>query len=265
MAQGGDVGAIPRGLRIGDDDTITGLFLGPNAAQANSQTHDSEVYRGEAASLDDLGALIEAITREGVRDSRVLSAMQRVDRARFVPESSRAHAYENVPLAIGKGQTISQPLVVGLMTQALEVEASSKVLEVGTGSGYQTAILAELAGQVISVERHAGLANHARELLEHLGYSNVRVFIGSGSAGWPDEAPYDRVMVTAGSPRIPIHLVARLSKHGRLVAPVGSRFEQQLVVLTKGSAGLVEHSLGPVRFVPLIGEGAWADDDTPEE
>jgi len=210
--------------------------------------------------MEALDRLVDLIGSEGVADSRVLAAMRSVDRALFVPEASRDQAYENVPLAIGQGQTISQPLVVGLMTQALELAPESKVLEVGTGSGYQTAILAELAHEVISVERHARLAEHARELLTRLGYSNVKVFVGSGSTGWPDEAPYDRILVTAGSPRIPIHLVARLTKNGRLVVPVGSRYEQQLIVLEKGPSGLIEHNLGPVRFVPLIGEGAWQED-----
>ncbi|HEY8695796.1 MAG TPA: protein-L-isoaspartate(D-aspartate) O-methyltransferase [Chloroflexota bacterium] len=213
--------------------------------------------------MEALDRLVEIISREGVLDTRVLAAMRKVDRALFVPEASRDRAYLNVPLAIGQGQTISQPLVVGLMTQALALNDGSKVLEVGTGSGYQTAILAELAGQVISVERHAKLAESARELLARLGYGNVRVHTGSGVKGWPDDAPYDRILVTAGAPRIPIHLVARLERNGRLVAPVGSRYEQRLIVLEKGPGGLVEHNLGAVRFVPLIGEGAWdesADD-----
>jgi protein-L-isoaspartate(D-aspartate) O-methyltransferase len=210
--------------------------------------------------MEALDALVARIAREGVSDTRVLAAMRKVDRALFVPEASRDQAYENVPLAIGYGQTISQPLVVGLMTQALELTPESKVLEVGTGSGYQTAILAELAGEVISIERHSLLAERARERLEQLGYANVKVYAGSGSAGWPRDAPYDRILVTAGSPRIPVHLVASISKNGRLVVPVGSRYEQQLIVLEKGPGGLLEHNLGPVRFVPLIGEGAWEED-----
>ncbi|HVA24817.1 MAG TPA: protein-L-isoaspartate(D-aspartate) O-methyltransferase, partial [Chloroflexota bacterium] len=194
--------------------------------------------------MEALDRLVDVISRDGVADTRVLAAMRKVDRVLFVPEGSRDQAYLNVPLAIGQGQTISQPLVVGLMTQALALNDDSKVLEVGTGSGYQTAILAELAGQVISVERHARLAERARELLSRLGYDNVRVHAGSGANGWPADAPYDRILVTAGSPRIPIQLVARLKKNGRLVVPVGSRREQQLVVLEKGPGGLVEHNLG---------------------
>lgn len=212
--------------------------------------------------MDSRDRLLETISREGVSDTHVLAAMRKVDRARFVPEAHRAEAYDNIPLAIGLGQTISQPLVVGLMTQALALHEDCKVLEVGTGSGYQTAILAELAGQIISVERHARLAERAKALLAELGYHNVKVFTGSGSTGWPEEAPYDRILVTAGSPRIPVHLVARLSRGGRLVVPVGSKVEQQLIVLEKGESGLVEHNLGTVRFVPLVGEGAW-DEPSP--
>jgi protein-L-isoaspartate(D-aspartate) O-methyltransferase len=210
--------------------------------------------------MEDLNQMVETVSRGGVTDPRVLSAMRKVDRALFVPEASRDQAYQNVPLSIGQGQTISQPLVVGMMTQALQLTPETKVLEVGTGSGYQTAVLAELAGQVISVERHARLAELARERLRQLGYTNVQVFVGSGSTGWPQDAPYDRILVTAGSPRIPVDLVARMSKNGRLVVPVGSRYEQQLIALEKGPTGLVEHNLGPVRFVPLIGEGAWQDE-----
>ncbi len=185
--------------------------------------------------------------------------MRRVDRARFVPPESHDQAYDNIPLSIGYGQTISQPLVVGLMTQALQAQPSDRVLEVGTGSGYHTAILAELAAEVISIERHARLSERARLLLEDLGYRNVRLFVGSGSGGWPVAAPYDRILVTAGSPRIPVRLLASLAKNGRLVVPVGTRQEQQLVLLEKGPHGVSERSLGPVRFVPLIGEGAWND------
>jgi protein-L-isoaspartate(D-aspartate) O-methyltransferase len=208
--------------------------------------------------VEALDRLVDLISSEGVTDERVLAAMRKVDRAFFVPEASRDQAYENAPLPIGQGQTISQPLVVGLMTQALLLTPALKVLEVGTGSGYQTAILAELCGEVISVERHGTLSEQAGARLEQLGYANVRLYVGSGSLGWAEEAPYDRILVTAGSPRIPIHLLAQLAKHGRLVVPIGSRYEQQLMALDKGESGLEEHSLGAVRFVPLIGEGAWA-------
>ncbi len=206
--------------------------------------------------------MLEIIRREGVTDPRVLAAMGKIDRALFVPDDVRDQAYDNAPLPIGKGQTISQPLVVGLMTQALEPAPEHKVLEVGTGSGYQTAVLAELAGRVVSVERHRALADRARALLADLGYANVAVHHGSGSTGWPEEAPYDRILVTAGSPRIPVRLVARLTRDGRLVAPVGPRSQQELIVLSKGPHGVEERSLGPVRFVPLIGEGAW--DEQPD-
>ena len=208
-----------------------------------------------------LNGLLDEIRNEGVQDEHVLSAMRKVDRALFVPADSRELAYANTPLLIGQGQTISQPLVVGLMTQALDVRPDSKVMEVGTGSGYQTAVLAELASEVISVERHAPLAERARELLARLGYSNVRVHTASGSTGWPSDAPYDRILVTAGAPRIPVHLVARLKSGGRLVVPVGPRASQQLIVLDKTAGGLQERVLGEVRFVPLVGDGAWQEDN----
>ena len=210
--------------------------------------------------MDALDRLIEALRAEGVADQHVLDAMRRVDRAGFVPDSSRHLAYENAPLAIGQGQTISQPLVVGLMSQALALEQEHKVLEVGTGSGYQTAILGELAGHVVTVERHRLLAERAQAVLDQLGYTNIEVHIGSASAGWPAYAPYDRILVTAGAPRIPVQLVAQLAPGGRLVVPIGPRAEQQLTVVDKGPNGLLERSLGPVRFVPLVGEGAWPDD-----
>jgi protein-L-isoaspartate(D-aspartate) O-methyltransferase len=201
--------------------------------------------------------LLNELQQQGVTDQRVLAAMRAVPRAEFVPEESRQRAYENIPLSIGMGQTISQPLVVGLMTQALHVGPDHRVLEVGTGSGYQTAILGELAGTVISVERHQRLADSARRRLERMGYRNAYIYPGSGSAGWADQAPYDRIVVTAGSPRIPIHLVAQLTRHGRIVVPVGTQHEQRLMAIEKGDHGLAEIDLGPVRFVPLIGEGAW--------
>ena len=209
--------------------------------------------------MDALDRLVHIVRREGVTDTRVLAAMRKVDRALFVPENSRDQAYVNAPLAIGQGQTISQPLVVGLMTQALAPDSACSVLEVGTGSGYQTAILAELCGQVVSLERRPKLADSARTRLSTLGYTNVHVHAGSGTRGWTQDAPYDRILVTAGSPRIPIHLLAQLARDGLMVVPVGSRYEQQLVVLEKGPGGLVERNLGAVRFVPLIGEGAWAE------
>jgi len=212
------------------------------------------------AANEALDRLIDTLAREGVADARVLAAMRKVDRALFVPESVRDEAYVNAPLPIGHGQTISQPLVVGLMTQALELTPTSKVLEIGTGSGYQAAILAELAGQVISVERLPELADRARRLLARLGYQSVAVHTGDGSQGWPDGAPYDRILVTAGAPRIPIHLVARLARDGLMVVPVGTKEQQELVVLRKGPGGLAERNAGAVRFVPLVGRGAWKDE-----
>ncbi len=206
---------------------------------------------------DPLQMLIETLRAEGVTDEKVLAAMAVTDRAEFVLDEYRSQAYDNAPLPIGFGQTISQPLVVGLMTQALQLEPESKVLEVGTGSGYQAAILARLSSEVITVERVPELAQRAAAILARLGLTNVKVRTGSAAAGWPEEAPYDRILITAGAPRLPVRLLARLRPGGRLVVPVGSLRSQRLLVIEKGSQGIKEHDLGAVQFVPLIGEGAW--------
>ena len=203
--------------------------------------------------------LIEYLRHE-IEDERVLNAMARVRRELFVPSSSRHLAYEDRPLPIGEGQTISQPFIVALMTQALELEGTEKVLEVGTGSGYQAAILAELALEVITVERLHKLANTARRTLEKLGYTNIKVHTATRTLGWPDEAPYEAIMVTAGAPRIPQLLIDQLTVGGRLVIPVGSRWEQDLLQVVKQKEGFTARNLTPCRFVPLIGEEAWREE-----
>ena len=202
----------------------------------------------------------EQIESREVRDARVLDAMRRVPRHLFVPESVRERAYEDRPQPIGDRQTISQPLMVGMMTELLHLWGDEKVLEIGTGSGYQTAILAELAGRVISVERHASLANRARELLAHLGYGNVEVHAGDGSRGYPPKAQYNRILVTAGSPSIPDPLVEQLASGGRMVIPVGSSDVQTLKILFKDSSGRVTvDDYGECLFVPLIGCHGWSE------
>lgn len=198
--------------------------------------------------------------RHEIKDERVLNAMTRVRRELFVPSSSRHLAYEDRPLPIGEGQTISQPFIVALMTQALELVGTEKVLEVGTGSGYQAAILAELAREVITVERLQKLANTARRTLEKLGYTNVKVHSVEKTLGWPAEAPYDAIMVTAGAPRIPQELIDQLTVGGRLVIPVGSHWEQDLLQVVKQKEGFTAKNLTPCRFVPLIGEHAWREE-----
>lgn len=199
--------------------------------------------------------------RRDIRDERVLAAIASVPRERFVPDELRAFAYENRPLPIGHGQTISQPLIVAMMTEALALQGTEKVLEVGTGSGYQAAVLAELAGEVVSVERIVPLAEQAAAVLADLGYDNVRVHIAGDALGWPQEAPYAGIIVTAGSPQIPEALLEQLAPGGRLVIPVGARDVQELLLVVNTPSGLTTRRLGPCRFVPLVGSEAWSTTD----
>lgn len=196
--------------------------------------------------------------RRHVRDRRVLAAMARVPREQFVPAEWRPAAWENRPLPIGHGQTISQPEIVAAMTAALRLRGDEEVLEVGTGSGYQAAVLAELAREVISVERVPKLVAAARARLTALGYGNVRVEQATDELGWRAGAPYDAILVSAGAPRVPAPLLDQLRLGGRLVIPVGERSEQELLRVTRrpGRELRVER-LGPCRFVPLIGPNAW--------
>jgi len=189
----------------------------------------------------------------------VLAAMSRVPRERFVPPQSQQLAYEDMPLPIGLGQTISQPFIIALMTEALEFTGEEKVLEVGTGSGYQAAILAELARLVITTERLPALAETAGNVLSELGYINIEVRLAEEALGWRREAPYDAIMVTAGAPRVPADLLAQLKVGGRLVVPVGSRYVQELYKITRRRGKNTVQNLGGCRFVPLIGKGAWEE------
>ena len=202
-------------------------------------------------------ALLAELARE-VSDPRVLSAIARVPRERFVPPELRLHAYENRPLPIGYGQTISQPLIVAIMTQALDLRGDEKVLEVGTGSGYQAALLSRLAAHVVTVERVPELARQAEGALAELGYDNVEVHVAGDTLGWPEGAPYDAIIVTAGAPRVPHELVEQMRIGGRMAVPVGSRDLQELVQVVRSPEGPVIISLGPCRFVPLVGPGAWS-------
>ncbi|MFN2229493.1 MAG: protein-L-isoaspartate(D-aspartate) O-methyltransferase [Anaerolineae bacterium] len=192
-----------------------------------------------------------------IQDELVLEAMRTVPRHRFVPAYVRGSAYRDAPLPIGEGQTISQPYVVAFMTEALQLSGGEKVLEIGTGSGYQAAVLALIAGEVISVERLPRLAEEARRTLAELGYDNVRVVVGDGTQGWPEEAPYDAIMVTAASPEVPAPLLQQLADGGRLVAPVGPRHTQQLVRVRREGEEFRREDLLGVAFVPLIGEHGW--------
>ena len=199
------------------------------------------------------------LRQRNIRDERVLAAMARVPRHEFVAELYRGQAYDDNPLPIGEGQTISQPYIVALMLELLELSSQHTVLEIGTGSGYQTALLAELARQVYSIERHAALAQAARTTLQRLGYTNISVEVGDGSAGLSAHAPYDRIVVAAAAPEIPQPLIDQLKEGGRLIIPIGPPEAQQLKLISKtnGVPGLSEY-VG-CRFVPLIGEQGYRD------
>jgi protein-L-isoaspartate(D-aspartate) O-methyltransferase len=222
--------------------------IGAGAAGAAAAAEFSE-------RQDERDAMVAGqIAARGVRAPRVLAALRRVPRHAFVPASRRASAYDDRPLPIGEGQTISQPYIVALMTEAAEVEPGDKVLEVGTGSGYQAAVLAEIASDVRSIELLEPLASRARAALDRLGYGAVRTRVGDGYKGWPDAAPFDAILVTAAPPEVPPALVEQLAKGGRLVLPVGPDGEvQTLVRLKKREDGTLERSeFGAVRFVPLV-------------
>ena len=193
-----------------------------------------------------------------IADKRVIEAMKHVPREAFVSQEQCHLAYEDRPLGIGFGQTISQPFIVALMVQALELRGDEKVLELGTGSGYEAAILAGLAQKVVTVECIRELAESARQVLGNLGYSNIEVHISGKTLGWPKEAPYDAVIVSAGAPTVPKVLLEQLAWNGRLVIPVGSRWQQELLRVTKLRKRNRIENLGGCYFVPLIGEGAWS-------
>ncbi len=205
-------------------------------------------YAGARATMVE-----EQIAQRGVRDPGVLSAMRQVPRHLFVPQALRDQAYVDDPLPIGDGQTISQPYIVALMTQLLELEGDEKVLEIGTGSGYQAAVLARLARQVYTIEIRAALGRNAERTLEELGFDNVHVRIGNGYLGWPEAAPFDAIIVTAAPDHIPGALIEQLAVGGRMVVPVGTAI-QDLVLLTKTADGVAQRKVVPVRFVPMIGE-----------
>ena len=199
--------------------------------------------------------------RAEVDDERVIRAMERVSRENFVPDDLHDRAYDDAALPIGQRQTISQPLMVAMMVSALRVRRSDKVLEVGTGSGYQAAVLAELAGRVITVERVPELSQSAAERLAALGYTNVDVYEAGPELGRRADGPYDAIIVAAAAPRLPRALMDQLAMGGRLVVPVGSADTQELMRVIRGPHDFSIHTLGGCRFVPLIGDGAWAEDD----
>jgi len=201
-------------------------------------------------------SLLNSLDHE-IADNRVVEAMRRVPREAFVPQEQYHAAYYDRPLSIGFGQTISQPFIVALMVQALGLRGDEKVLELGTGSGYEAAILAELAQKVVTVECIPELAESARQVLDKLGYSNIEAHVAGKILGWPEGAPYDAIIVSAGAPTVPQVLLEQLTWNGRLVIPVGSRWQQELLRVTKLRKGNEIENLGGCYFVPLIGEGAW--------
>ncbi len=239
--------------RLGAVAAAVALWVEPGAVMSQSLSSDDPFLERRQEMVD------RQIAARGVEDSRVLAAMESVPRHRFVPDRLAADAYVDSPLPIGDGQTISQPYIVALMTELLDLAGDERVLEIGTGSGYQAAVLAELAGEVYTIEIREELGSEAGRLLEDLGYTNVHVRIGNGYAGWPEEAPFDAVIVTAAPRSVPVTLVTQLAPGGRMVVPVGSGSIQKLELLVKTQEGeLVRRDIVPVRFVPMI--GATADD-----
>lgn len=200
---------------------------------------------------------VQLILRE-IRDPAVLAAMRKIARHRFVPEHLQLLAYEDQPLPIDRQQTISQPYMVALMTEALTLSKNDKVLEVGTGSGYQAAVLAELCSAVYTVEKIPELAEKATAVLQQLGYANIIIKVADGTRGWPEHQPYNGIIVTAGAPHVPQPLLDQLAEGGRLVIPVGDHDLQQLLRLTRTPDGIVKENLVGCRFVPLRGEYGWA-------
>jgi len=205
-------------------------------------------------SRDREAMVTRQIQDRGIADERVLAAMRKVERHRFVPEKYQTKAYKDYPLPIGENQTISQPYIVGLMTDLLDLDGTEKVLEIGTGSGYQAAVLAELAAEVYTIEIVEPLADQAVVLLRELGYKNITVRCGDGFAGWPELAPFDAIIVTCAPPKIPQPLIDQLALGGRLVIPVGNIY-QELILLERKENELVTTRITPVRFVPMTGNG----------
>jgi protein-L-isoaspartate(D-aspartate) O-methyltransferase len=193
----------------------------------------------------------------GIQDEVVLKAMSRIPREAFIPEALRDRAYDDTPLPIGDGQTISQPYIVALMTQTLELAGGEKILEIGTGSGYQAAVLGEICHKVFSIERSYSLSARARKILEELGFTNILLRVGDGTVGWAEFSPYDRIVVTAGAPAIPKALSQQLKIGGTLVVPVGERSQQELMIVQRTETDFTVKSAGPCVFVPLIGREGW--------
>jgi len=205
------------------------------------------------------GMVKDQLIARGISDERVLAVFYKVEREKFVPSDLREDAYGDFPLSIGEGQTISQPYMVALMTQSLELKGCERVLEIGTGSGYQTAVLAELSEEVYSVERIKSLAQKAESLLKKLGYSKVKIFVSDGTKGWEKFSPYDRILVTAGAKQVPQPLVNQLKDEGVMVIPVGGIYSQELKVIRKKKGRVKSTTVERCVFVPLIGKYGWSE------
>lgn len=199
----------------------------------------------------------EQLISRGISDRRVLGAFLKIERHKFIPAELRTSAYADFPVPIGEGQTISQPYIVALMTECLGLTGKEKVLEIGTGSGYQTAILAELAKEVYSIERLPGLTKKAEDILKELGYANIKIKCADGSLGWPEAAPFDRIIITAASPQIPLPLSEQLKENGRMLLPLGETFSQVLTQIEKKDNKLSVVQVCACVFVPLVGKYGW--------
>ncbi len=202
----------------------------------------------------------EQLHRRGIHDQRLLAVLANIPRHSFVSSDYQLAAYEDRPLPIGEGQTISQPYMVAVMTQSLELKGDERVLEIGTGSGYQTAILAELAKTIFTIERIQELLLRAQKILQELGYENIFFLTGDGTKGWPEKAPFDGIIVTAGAPEIPQTLTSQLAEGGRLVIPVGPRYTQTLYKVTRKRNQFTEEDLTGCVFVPLVGDFGWKEE-----
>jgi len=222
---------------------------------------DDEISSSAAYAKERERMVADQIERRGLRNPQLLRAFRTVPRHEFVPNELRYRAYDDGPLPIGMGQTISQPYIVALMTSLLALNGDETVLEIGTGSGYQAAILGEMVRKVISIERHPALADQARAVLNRLGYRNISVYCADGTLGWPDEAPYPAIIVTAAASSLPKPLGDQLAMGGRLVLPVGGYLGQVLQVWTREKGGLVYQNIIPVSFVPLRGKYGWSKED----
>ncbi len=202
----------------------------------------------------------EQLMPRGIFDEKVLNVFRTVSRHDFIPEMSLENAYADYPLPVGEGQTISQPYMVALMTQSLQLKGPERILEIGTGSGYQTAILAKLARQVYTIERFDTLANRAKLVLDDLGFTNIKIKLGDGTEGWEEFAPYEGIVITAGAPSIPPPLIEQLAEGGRMVIPVGGAFGQILTLVRKKDGNLTQEEICGCVFVPLVGRYGWKDD-----